>query len=75
MPDWLNKFVRWVRRWWNKLAIASVISVVAAILILIATGRNGDLIAWTSELTPIYPAEQTKNLPLPLLWIRRPLRP
>ncbi len=42
------------------------VTVVVAFLIYLATGRNGDLVAWFSDVTPIYPSEQTKYLTLPL---------
>jgi len=69
----LMKFVGWARRHWKKWAIPSVVSVAVAILVLIATGRNGDLIAWASVM-PIYPSEQTKNLPLPLFLAQTPVK-
>ena len=42
------------------------ISLAVAFLVYLATGRNGDLIAWPSQITPIYPSSQTKDLPLGL---------
>ena len=46
--------------------IALGTSVGVAALVYLATGRNGDLVAWVSQQTTIYPSDQTNNLRLPL---------
>ena len=58
----------------EKAAIGAISSVIVAVLVYLATGRNGDLIAWPSERTPLYPSEQTKNLSLPLLLSHTPAK-
>lgn len=62
----ISHWVKRVRDWWKEGLIAIGTSLAVAALVYLATGRNGDLVAWVSQQTAIYPSDQTNNLPLPL---------
>jgi hypothetical protein len=70
----LSQFIGWVWPWLKRGAIASGLTVIVGILVYLVTGRNGDLVAWISESTPIYPSEQTNNLTLPLHLSGKPVK-
>ncbi len=69
-----SQLIGLVQRQWKKWLFGLGVSVGTAILVFLIIGRNGDLVAWTSERTPIYPSEQTKNLPLPLFLSQMPVK-
>jgi hypothetical protein len=68
-----NSWPRRVLRWWEKGLITLVVTAVAAALVYLAIGRNGDLVVWVSKETVIYPSEQTANLALPLAFAQKPV--
>ncbi len=70
----LSQFIDWAWPWLKRGAIAFGLTVIVGILVYLVTGRNGDLVAWLSESTPIYPSEQTNNLTLPLYLSGKPVK-